>query len=137
MNKIIEFLSLDEVIFILNDQITNYGGINGIRDMNLLISAISIPKQSFDGVYLHKSIPSMAAAYVFHICQNHPFLDGNKRVALASSLVFLEMNKYSFECNHDILYDTIIQSASGKIKKEELIIFYEKHSKENRMDLPF
>jgi death-on-curing protein len=84
----IKFLTLSEVLVILEDQIRNYGGIYGVRDLNLLSSAIYMPQSSFDGEYLHKTIPAMAAAYAFHICQNHPFIDGNKRVALASSLVF-------------------------------------------------
>jgi death-on-curing protein len=85
-----KFLTLSEVLQILEDQIRNYGGIYGVRDTNLLGSAIYMPESSFDGQYLHETIPAMAAAYTFHICQNHPFLDGNKRVALASALVFRE-----------------------------------------------
>ena len=125
----IRFLSYDDIMLILDDQIKNYGGINGIRDTNLLSSSLSQPESSFAGEYLHKSLPAMAAAYVFHICQNHPFLDGNKRVALASSLVFLDINNYEFECDLEVLYDTIMRVASGVIRKEELILFYENHSK--------
>jgi death-on-curing protein len=88
-----------------------------------------MPESSFDGQYLHKTIPAMAAAYTFHICQNHPFIDGNKRVALASSLVFLDINEHVFNCKDEILYNEIMDVAKGKIKKEELIKFYEKHSK--------
>ena len=121
----IKFLSYDDIVMILDDQIMNYGGINGVRDINLLSSAISQPETSFAGEYLHKSIPAMAAAYTFHICQNHPFFDGNKRVALASSLVFLDMNDCEFECDLEVLYDTIMKVASGIIRKEELILFYE------------
>ena len=86
-----------------------------------------MPESSFDGKYLHKTIPAMAAAYAFHICQNHPFLDGNKRVALAASLVFLDINGYEFNCADDVLYDEIMGVARGEIKKEELIQFYEKY----------
>jgi len=71
----------------------------------------------------------MAAAYAFHICQNHPFIDGNKRVALVSSLIFLEINGYQFDCEDEILYNEIMNVAKGEIKKEELIEFYEKYSK--------
>ena len=126
----INFLSIDDIVVILDDQIKNYGGINGIRDMYLLSSAVSQPESSFDSKYLHNSLPEMAAAYVYHICQNHPFFDGNKRVALASSLVFLDMNDYHFECDLEILYDTIMKVANGALKKDELILFYENHSKE-------
>ena len=125
----IKFLTLSEVFLILEDQIKNYGGTYGIRDINLLSSAIYMPQSSFDSKYLHETIPAMAAAYAYHICQNHPFLDGNKRVALSSSLVFLDINGYEFNCNEETLYDTIIQVAKGEMKKKELIKFYEKHSK--------
>jgi len=124
----IKFLTLSEVLLILDDQIKNYGGIYGIRDIKLLSSAIYMPESSFGGKYLHETIPAMAAAYAFHICQNHPFLDGNKRVALASSLVFLDINGYELNCKDETLYNKMMDMAKGEIKKEELIKFFEKHS---------
>ncbi|MCL2155834.1 MAG: type II toxin-antitoxin system death-on-curing family toxin [Leptospirales bacterium] len=125
----IRFLTLSEVLLILENQIRNYGGIYGIKDLNLLSSAIYIPESSYEGEYLHKTIPAMAAAYAFHICQNHPFIDGNKRTALASSLVFLDINEYDFNCKGETLYNKIMNVAKGEIKKEELIKFFEKYSK--------
>ena len=125
----VKFLTLSEVIFILEDQIRNYGGLYGIRDINLLSSAIYMPESSFGGDYLHKTIPEMAAAYAYHICQNHPFIDGNKRVALACSLVFLDINGYKFNCNDEALYDEIMGVAKSEIKKEELMLFYKKHAR--------
>ena len=124
----IHFLTLSEVLLILENQIKNYGGSYGVRDISLLSSAICMPESSFNGQYLHKTIPAMAAAYAYHICQNHPFFDGNKRVALAASLVFLDINGYELNCNDEILYDKIMEVAKSEIKKEELIVFYEKHS---------
>ena len=128
----IKFLTLSEVLLILEDQIKNYGGTYGIRDINLLSSAIYMPQSSYDSKYLHETTPAMAAAYAYHICQNHPFPDGNKRVALASSLIFLDINEYAFICKEETLYDIIMQVAKGEMKKEELIKFYEKHSKMNK-----
>jgi len=125
----IKFLTLSEIMLILEDQIRHYGGIYGVRDLNLLSSAIYMPESSFGGQYLHESIPAMAAAYIFHICQNHPFLDGNKRAALASSLVFLDIIGYEFNCKEEELYNEVISVAKGETKKQELIKFYEKHSK--------
>ena len=125
----VRFSTLSEVLLILEDQIRNYGGKYGVRDINLLSSAIYMPESTFDGQYLHETIPAMAAAYAFHICQNHPFIDGNKRVALASSLVFLDMNGYNFNCDNEKLYNTIMDVAKGEVKKQELIQFFEKHSK--------
>jgi death-on-curing protein len=126
----INFLTLSEVLLILENQIRTYGGIYGVRDLNLVSSAINMPQSSFDGEYLHKTIPAMAAAYAYHLCQNHPFIDGNKRVALASSLVFLDINEYAFiNCKDDIVYSEIMNVAKGEVKKEELIRFYKKYSK--------
>jgi len=124
----IRFLTLSEVLLILEDQIRNYGGAYGIRDMNLLSSAIHVPESTFGGKYLHETVPAMAAAYAYHLCQNHPFIDGNKRVALASSLVFLDINGYDFACEDDILYTKIMDVAKGETKKEALTIFYGEHS---------
>jgi death-on-curing protein len=125
----IKFLTLSEVLLILEDQIKNYGGKYGVKDLNLLSSAIYMPESSYDGQYLHKTIPAVAAAYAFHLCQNHPFIDGNKRTALASSLVFLDINGYEFNCKGETLYNEIMNVAKGEIKKEKLISFYEKYSK--------
>jgi death-on-curing protein len=113
---------------VLENQITNYGGIYGVRDLNLLNSAIYMPQASFQGEYLHKTIPSMAAAYAYHICQNHPFVDANKRVALAVSLVFLDINGYMLDCAEEKVYKTIMKVAKSKINKDELIKFYEDNS---------
>ena len=125
----IKFLTLSEIMLISEDQIRHYRGIYGVRDLNLLSSAIYMPESSYGGQYLHESIPAMAAAYTYHICQNHPFLDGNKRVALASSLVFLDLNGYDFECEEDKLFYEIMNVAKGETKKQELIKFYERYSK--------
>jgi death-on-curing protein len=122
---------MSEVLRILEDQIRNYGGAYGVRDLNLLSSAIYMPQASFQGVYLHTTIPSMAAAYAYHICQNHPFIDGNKRVALATSLVFLDINNYDFLCDENTLYNEIMSLAKSEITKEELIYFYEKYAQQH------
>ena len=83
------FLGLDEVIEIHNDQIKQYGGHPGILDIELLKSAIAMPAATFDGNYLHTDIYDMAAAYLFHIVRDHPFIDGNKRTGAVAAVVFL------------------------------------------------
>lgn len=113
------FLEPTDVIYIHTNQIEEYGGEAGIRDLNLLLSAISQPKQSFGDQYLHENLFSMAAAYLFHICKNHPFIDGNKRTALASALVFLEINGISIK-HSTKLYDLTIKTASENITKAEI-----------------
>lgn len=123
------FLTLAEVLMIYEDQIRRYGGLYGVRDLQLLGSAIYAPQATFDGEYLQKTIPAMAATYAYHICENHALLDGNKRVALASALVFLDINEYKFECQPNVLYETMISVAKNEMKKGSLIRFFEKHSK--------
>ena len=73
-----DFLTLDEVLEIHRDQIERYGGAAGIRDLGLLQSALAQPSATFGGQYLHADLHEMAAAYLYHLVQNHPFLDGNK-----------------------------------------------------------
>jgi death on curing protein len=116
--KKITFLTLAEVIEIHSNQIKLYGGKEGIRDISLLSSAIAMPYATFSGEYLHRDIYEMAAAYAFHICQNHAFIDGNKRTALASSLVFLELNGISIADPEEKLYEALMNIASGKLSKE-------------------
>ncbi len=78
-----------------------------------------MPHASFYGEFLHSDIYGMAAAYAFHISQNHPFVDGNKRTTLASALVFLEMNGINISDPKGRLYDDMLALAEGKLKKDE------------------
>jgi death-on-curing protein len=105
---------------ILQDQITRYGGKFGIRDIGLLSSAIAVPQASFGGQSLHADIYEMAAAYAFHICQNHPFFDGNKRVALAAALVFLDLNGIEINDPKGKLHELMMSVARGKADKAEI-----------------
>ena len=86
------FLGMDHVMRLHHSLLEHYGGDDGTRDVNLLQSAISQPQAMFGGSYLHAFPFEMAAAYLYHIGQNHPFLDGNKRTGAAAAIVFLGMN---------------------------------------------
>ena len=122
------FLTLDEVIEIHRDQIERYGGHAGIRDMGLLQSAVSVPQASFGGHFLHADLFEMAAAYLFHIVQNHPFLDGNKRVGAAAALVFLEMNGVEVKITNEAVVETVLATAQGKRGKAALAEFLRRHA---------
>ena len=113
------FLTLTEIIKVHTDQIKRYGGQQGIRDVGLLESALSQPEASFSGEWLHRDLHEMASAYAYHLCQNHPFIDGNKRTALACALVFLELNGISMRDPKGLLKEGMLQIASGKMKKTE------------------
>jgi len=95
-----------------------YGGEEGIRDITLLCSAVAMPYSSFGGEFFHKDIFEMAAAYAFHICRNHPFIDGNKRTALASALVFFEMNGITISDPKGKLYENVLLIATGGLDKQ-------------------
>lgn len=114
------FLTLAEVVMIHTDQIERYGGRGGIRDLGLLQSALAMPEASFGGEWLHADLHEKAAAYAFHLCRNHPFLDGNKRTALACALVFLELNGVPLLDPEERLYDAIMGAASGRVDKRAL-----------------
>lgn len=112
------FLTLAEAIEIHTDQIHRYGGQSGVRDLGLLESALAQPEASFAGAWLHGDIYEMAAAYAYHLCQNHPFVDGNKRTALTTALVFLELNGISILDPRARLENAMIRMASGEMNKE-------------------
>lgn len=122
------FLDLDEVIEIHRDQIERYGGRVGIRDMDLLQSAVAMPQAAFGGKYLHPDLFDMAAAYLFHIVQNHPFVDGNKRVGTAAALVFLALNGVNVRATNKALVQVVRAVAQGHIGKSAIAEFLRKHS---------
>lgn len=117
------FLSLAEILEIHRDQIARYGGATGIRDIELLKSAIGMPPAMYGGEFLHADIHEMAAAYLFHIVMNHPFVDGNKRVGTVAALVFLILNGCELQSPEDDLADIVVDVASGKISKSDVALF--------------
>ena len=122
-----DFLTLDEVLGIHADQIRTYGGRSGLRDLQLLQSAIAMPETTFDGEYLHPSVFEMAAAYLFHLARNHPFVDGNKRTALMCALVFLGLNDEHLQADPDELYSLVDGVTVGEVDKAELSVFLRRY----------
>ena len=119
-NSAVRYLTLEEVLYIHVNQIDEYGGSHGIRDEGLLESAIAQPLAGFGDQEFHKDLLDKAAAYLFYLCKNHPFIDGNKRVALAVSLVFLDLNRIDLNDPEEALYDLTIGVASGNIPLESI-----------------
>lgn len=117
------FLTLDEVLGIHADQIRRYGGRRGIRDLGLLRSALAMPETTFEGEFLHPTLFEMAAAYLFHIARNHPFVDGNKRTALMCALVFLGLNGQRLEADPQALYEQVDGVAAGRVDKADVSVF--------------
>ena len=105
------------------DQIDRYGGDLGIRDLGLLQSALAMPAARFGGRYLHSDLFEMAAAYLFHIVQNHPFVDGNKRTGAVSALVFLSLNEVEIDAEEDEFETMVMSVAEGKQNKASVAEF--------------
>jgi len=123
------FLTLDDVLESHCEQIAAYGGGEGMRDLGLLQSAVAQPEAKFDGQFLHADLFDMAAAYLFHIVQNHPFVDGNKRVGLEAALLFLEINDRTLEATDEQLVDIVLRTAQGAMSKSEIGAFFRAHVK--------
>jgi death-on-curing protein len=114
------FLSVGEVVLIHDDQVRRYGGGSGLRDVSLLESAVAQPAATFEGRDLHLDLIDKAAAYAFHLCRDHPFVDGNKRVALAAALVFLELNGVTINDPKGALCGLMIEVALGRSGRREI-----------------
>lgn len=119
------FLSLAEILEIHEQQIEQYGGSPGLRDATGLESAVATPQVTFGGEFLHTSIPAMAATYLFHLCQNHAFVDGNKRAGANAAITFLLMNDREPTFEDEELVALVLSVASGRLAKAELVAIFE------------
>src|SRR6266851_6838485 len=117
----IRFLSETIVLAIHDDQVRLYGGVYGVQDDARLDAALHMPQAQFGGEFLHPTIFHMAAAYGFHLCQNHPFIDGNKRTAGMIMFTFLRLNGLEPVASELDYYSTMMAVASGQMSKEELV----------------
>lgn len=111
------FLTVDDVLALHADQLRLFGGAGGIRNRHALESAVAMPTATFGGRFLHEDILAMAAAYAFHIAENQPFVDGNKRTALNAALVFLDINGWIVIDDKELLYDGMIGIATKVVDK--------------------
>ncbi len=124
-----EFLQIAEILEIHQILIDLFGGMPGIRDEGLLESALSQPQATFFGELLHPTIHEQAAAYLYHIAKNHPFLDGNKRTAYGAMETFLRLNGYNLDLSNEQAYNMVMQVAQGEMSKEALSSLLEQHIK--------
>ena len=116
----VTFLSVDDVLLLHADTIDVDCGLHGVRDQGLLDAAVAMPRQQFGGALLHEDLAAMAAAYLFHMAQNHPFVDGNKRAAVMSALAFLLANGVEFPLAPQELEAMTRKVAGGELSKETL-----------------
>ena len=127
-------LALDEVLALHEDQVHRYGGSSSLREPDLLSSALGAVSATFGVRFLHQSLFEMAAAYLFYVAQNHPFVDGNKRTALASALTFLWMNDVEVEAGGEALASLVLGVADGQISKAEIAVFLQDHAQTSGAD---
>ena len=126
MSSKVLFLTTAQVERIHAEVIRQFGGSMGLRDRGLFESACEMPRATFGEQFLHATPAAMAAAYLFHLCSNHPFVDGNKRVGLGAALVFAEVNGYEVRATDDELEELTLGVASGSVSKDEVVRFFAK-----------
>ena len=119
------FVSKSMVLSIHARQIERFGGTPGVRDEGLLESALAQPQATFGGQFLHPTISEQAAAYLYHIAMNHPFIDGNKRTAFAVMDTFLRLNGCALNLTDERAFDLVMRVAQGTMTKEELTTEFE------------
>ena len=112
-------LTIEVVREIHAEAIERFGGLEGIRDENLLASAVLTPQSSFGGKSPYADIVEIAAAYLFYLCGNHPFLDGNKRTAMMAAIVFLRMNGIEPAPDSDEWEKFVLDVAASTIDRDE------------------
>ncbi len=126
------FLSVEGVLKIHLQVIHQFGGDPGLRDRGLLASAVAMPQASFDGKDLHGSLVEKAAAYHFHLCTHHPFLDGNKRVAVVAAELFLWINGHQLPATDAEIEKLTMGVASGQLPKDHVSEFFATHVKKKK-----
>ena len=126
--KNIVFIPKELILYFDHQLIQTYGGTYGIRDEKLLDSALEQAKATYEGNYLHDTLIKMAAAYGYHLCNNHPFVNGNKRIALVAMDVFLQRNGLEIVASEKETYKMMIQLSSGGFSKKDLTTWLENNT---------
>ena len=114
-------LSVDEVTALHSKLIAKSGGLDGVRDANLLDMSVNSPYHTFGGQYLYPTLHAMAAHLAFSLVKNHPFLDGNKRIGIFAMLVFLKINGLPITCTDTELETLGWGLADDSITEAELL----------------
>jgi death on curing protein len=117
----IRFVPESVVLAIHDDQIRLYGGAYGVRDIAALDASLHMPQATFGEEFLHTTIFAIAAAYGFHLYQNHLFIDGNKRTAGMVMFTFLQLNGIEPGASEPDYYGVMMSVASGQMSKEQLV----------------
>ena len=120
-------LSKEQILMLHSELIRETGGSDGVRDYNLLESAIETPFQTFEGNDLYPTIQAKAARLGYGLIKNHCMIDGNKRIGTHAMLVFLALNGIELSYTQKDLYETILDVAAGKLDYDGLLEWVLKH----------
>ena len=123
------FFSFEQVLKLHSSLIEKTGGIDGVRDKNLLDSALKAPFQTFGGNELYPDVYDKASQVCYSMIENHPFADGNKRIGVHLTLLFLKLNRAEIEYTQKELSDFGLSVASGKMSKDEIKAWLLAHRK--------
>lgn len=127
--SIIKFPTFEQIIAIHFDQIENYGGTHGVRDITLLESAVFRPQSSFGGKELYPTLFNKVAALCHSLIKNHPFIDGNKRTGIVSAIFLLDINGYGLFVSQKELVETSLDIAQNKLDLGQIADWIKKNSK--------
>lgn len=120
------FLEPDTVLFLHDQSLREWGGHHGLRDEAMLLSALNRPRDRW-GYEPETPLPRLAAAYAFGLARNHAFLDGNKRTAWASCVVFLKINSGKLRISAAEVVERVVALAEGQVSEEDLSVWLERH----------
>jgi death-on-curing protein len=128
MNLGPKFLTRDQVIALHKLQIDQFGGVAGVKDEGLLLSALGQPESGSGDKYFHNDLYEMAAAYLFHLVKNHAFNDGNKRIAALAAAVFLQVNGLIVVADEDEFERLVLDAAQSLVLKKQIADFFRKNT---------
>jgi death-on-curing protein len=129
---VIRHLSTEQVLDLHEQLVGRFGGAAGLRDRELLESAVARPAMTFDGDDLYRDLASKAAGLFESLVLNHPFLDGNKRIAALAAEVFLELNGARLDASDTDLYEVTMSAARGELAADQLTIWFRQRIVEER-----
>lgn len=123
------FITLEEALSLHESAIDAHGGSYGVRDQGLLESALAAPRQGFGGQYAYSFPHEMAAAYLFHLCKNHAFIDGNKRIAWVSAVFFMRVNGWNLLADEQEAIQLVLDVATDKTDKPGIADWINRNSR--------
>lgn len=123
----ISYLTLEQILVIHEDQIERYGGTSGLRNLELLESAVFRPQSTFDGKDLYEDVFEKTASLIHSLILNHPFIDGNKRTGMVGGLVFLEINGFLLKVQQKEFVEIALAIATKKLDLEKTREWIQSH----------